>query len=398
MLGLGLGLARAPTLSVRGGTALDRILGAGGRDYAFWDAAFRDGMFSEPVGPTPAVASGDAPGLWIDIGRRKRRPLASVLAGSPQLMTNAGFAGGLSGWTTVNGASVQLGDGWVRVSTTADGAAGRLRQVFPTEVGALYAVTFQSREGTGGRPILRVMTVDGGSTSTLSYVSKIDGIETVYFVSTDAVNTRVMLYAPGTALGNYADFRFCEVRRVPGRFGIQPTAGYKPVLQATGLKFDGIDDNLMTDWCAQAGANCILAHIDLPTGPGIDQFISGSQGPAATDRFRIGVQAGTGKVLTGLGTQIATATSGPDVRGTTAIVGLAFDGTTATVFVNDAVTNTFAQGGSQPNPTVPVCLGAVNINGTVTNWFSGAIRRIALGRVAPTLAQYLAIRAEWLQS
>lgn len=397
MIGLRLGFASAPTLSARGGSALDRILGTGGLDYAFWDAGFRDGLFTDAIGPTPAAANGDAPGLWIDIGRRRRRTLPAALAGSPQLVANADFAGGVTGWTAPNGAAAAQGDGWMRVSSTDGSTSGRLRQIIPTDVGALYAVTYQCRAGTGGRPRLQVQVTDNPTGPVMTRTPPADGVETVYFVSTDATNTRVVLYAPNNTIGSYADYRLCEVRKVPGHYGIQPTAGYKPVLQAQGVRFDGLDDSLLTDWYARAGANCILAQVDVPAAPSGDQFIAGAMASSG-DRFRIGIQASTGKALAALGAQLITATAGPDLRGSTAVVGLAFDGANASVFVNDAVTNAFAQGSDLPTTTIPSRLGAANSNGTATGYFGGAIRRVAFGRVAPTLAHYLAIRADWLNA
>lgn len=395
MLGLGLGLARAPTLSARNETALSRILGAGGLDFAVWDSTFRDGLFAEPNGPTAAVTTGDALGLWVDSGRRKRRALASTLAVAPQLITNAGLAAGLAGWTTISGSATQLGDGWIRVASTDGSTAGRLRQIIPTEVGALYALTVQSRQGAGGRPIVRVQTSDSPSTAVLSRTTVADGTETVFFVTTSADLTRVLLSAPTSTVGAYADFCLCELRKVPGHYAVQPTAGYKPVLQPQGAKFDGLDDNLLTDWYAQTGPNCIIAQVDMPAAPSSDQFIAGASELSA-GRFRLGIQGTTGKVVVAVGAKLVTAAGSPDLRGTSAIIGFGLDGALANVFVNDAIVASFDQSGNLPTTTIPSRIGAVSNNGSANGYFSGTLKRIAFGRVSPTLAQFNAIRAEWL--
>lgn len=41
-------------------------------------------------------------------------------------------------------------------------------------------------------------------------------------------------------------------------------------------------------------------------------------------------------------------------------------------------------------------IGAVNGNRSASGYFGGTVRRIAFGRVSPTLAQFNAIRSEWL--
>jgi hypothetical protein len=395
MLGLGLGLVGPTTLSARNETALSRILGAGGLDFAVWDSAFRDGLFSEPTGPTAISANGDAPGLWIDAGRRKRRVLAAALTSAPQLIANPAFANGLTNWSTPNGSAALLADGWARVSSTDGSTSGRMRQIFPTEVGALYAVTVQSRQGVGGRPIIRVQTSDNPATAVLSRTAAADGIETIFFVSTSADLMRVLLYVPTSTVGAYADFRFCEVRKVPGHYAIQPTAGYKPVLQASGAKFDGLDDNLLTDWYAQVGANCLLAQVEVPAAPGGDQFIAGTS-DASAGRFLIGIQASSGKAIVAVGSAARTAAASPDLRGQSAMIGFGFDGTTANVFVNDALVDSFDQSGNLPTTSVPSRIGALNSAGTAAGYFGGTIRRLAFGRLSPTIAQYRAIRSEWL--
>lgn len=390
------GTQRAALLgTARRQAAVDSILGAGGLDYAYWDATFRDGLYSEPIGPTVIGANGDAPGLWIDAGQRKRRPLASALAAAMQLVANPDFSSGLAGWSTPNGSSALLGDGWVRVTSTDGTTSGRLRQIIPTEVGALYAVTFQSRSGTGGRPILRVQTSDNPATAVLSRMAAADGTETVFFVSTSATLMRVLLYVPTSTVGAYADFRSCEVRKVPGHFALQPTASYKPNLQDAGMAFDGGDDRMSSDWLCGAAANCAIIDMTVPASLAAPQTPFGVHD--GNGRYRLDINSTTGYLSSAVGNDIVKGAISSDVRGRRAIAAVTCNGAAGRVMLDALDSGEFVQSGA-PSTVGALAIGAYSAGAGFGNFFGGSIRRLAFGRTYLSPDQFQAIRAEWLKS
>lgn len=184
-----------------------------------------------------------------------------------------------------------------------------------------------------------------------------------------------------------------NVREKSPHFANQSVAAQRPVLQPEGLKGDGSDDNLLTDWFAQAGANCIIAQVTVPASLGAqDQFILGAD-EGTGPKFRIGLQASTGRVVVSLGGTVAYI-FGSDLRGQAAIIGIGCDGANVTCFANGD-TGGFVQSG-QPTLTVPSRLGCRNSSGTPASFFGGSIKRSAFGKTALTLEQFQTIRAEWL--
>lgn len=170
----------------------------------------------------------------------------------------------------------------------------------------------------------------------------------------------------------------------------QSSSTFKPQYQSTGAKFDGSDDNLLSDWRAQAGENCIIAQLDLPaTG---NFMIVGSQVSGAS-RFLLRLTTG-GQVAAGVGSD-SSLTGVSDLRSSSPIVGVSFDGNTVRLFVNAATELTAAQNGA-PNSTLGQIIGGLNNSGTPNSFFPGSIKRLAFGKKAITLAQFQQIRSQWL--
>lgn len=156
----------------------------------------------------------------------------------------------------------------------------------------------------------------------------------------------------------------------------QATSSFRPQYQAAGAKFDGSDDNLLTDWLAQAGANCLFVRATVPATVSATQVMLGAQDAGATNRFWLGVTTG-GLPYCGLGAS-ATQIAGYDIRGREVVFGVTCNGSTIRVYLDGALILSQSQNGA-PTTTVPLRLGASAIAATVINYFAGGIRKAVAG-------------------
>lgn len=183
-----------------------------------------------------------------------------------------------------------------------------------------------------------------------------------------------------------------NVRQKAPHFASQSVGGSRPVLQANGLTFDVLDDNLLADWLTQAGANSLVAQVTVPAVIGATQFLSGSAANSFTNNFFIGF-ATSGQIRFNLA-GMSTTNVGSDYRGQTLILGMSADGNSK-VFAGTEEVYAAPQSGLFGG-SVPVRIGCLNNDGVAANFFGGSIKRIAFGKTALTLEQYQTIRAEWL--
>lgn len=387
-LGMGAYLGSAALLGNSGGggpfRVTDSVLGAGGLDYAMFDSSpsAYDRMWQESTGQTPAALASPV-GLLLDRGKQAAKTFAQVMAGQPQIVPNNDFTDGLNGWL-VNASfpnTVTVEAGGARIIT--DGTNTGITATVPTTTGKLLMATIVvaavvsgglNFAGDGGVVIGTAMTAPGTYTR-------------FYFAAKNSERAEVKRNSGATNVL----VRSVSVKEVSARCASQASAGARPVLQSDGWKYDGSDDNHLTDWLAQAGANCILAKISAPASIAATQVIAGHL-DSATTYCMLGLSA-AGTVRIAVGSNVAN--YGPDIRGQSAVVGVSFNAGSGKVFVNDSDFD-FTYTGT-PSTSLPFRLGAGTTVGLgATSFFSGASDLVSLSRTALTPAQFQQIRAEWL--
>lgn len=200
-----------------------------------------------------------------------------------------------------------------------------------------------------------------------------------------------MIVGNGVSLDQTFDIYMPSWRPITGFAGYQATGTAQPKRQADGAKFDGGDDNLLTQFKARSGSNFLAARVSVPATLGAEQVIAGLSG-SGTDRLQLAIDT-SGRVCAGVGSNSVTTHVGTtDLRGREVTVGVSVDGTTVKLFADAAEEYTGAQAGA-PSTTVPLRLGANNNNGTASSFWAGAIKRLAGGHDALDLTQYQRVRS-----
>lgn len=371
--GVGIGLGPAGDIAAVGVDYIDQILGVGGLDYGLFDFRKTDRLFQEAVGPTPADDNGELIGLGIGAEKQGSKTFATVMAG--QSDTSGPFTSNI-------GAVVYTGG--VATYTNATTGNGILTAISSITLGKLYAITFRVVSISSGS--LRAYAGSGGGGPTITT----PGTYTAYLIAAGSTQVSIIAFAAGTD----AVVDSISVKAVPAHYAVQTGAGsLKPQLQAKGMQGDGSDDNLLTDWLAQAGANCIVLQASVPATLATMLIIAGAQDASSTNKFWLGVNV-NGFLICGLGPNTMTV-SATDNRGTDVVMALTCDGTTVKVFVNNAETYSSAQVGV-PTTVTALRLGALNANGAAALFWPGSIRRSAFGKKMITLAEFLRIRSQWL--
>jgi len=187
-----------------------------------------------------------------------------------------------------------------------------------------------------------------------------------------------------------------NVRQKPPHYASQATSGQRPILQSDGVKFDGISHNLLTDWFAQAGANCIIFLGTPPAGLSSLGLVAGVSGASGAERFFVGFDAG-GLLVGGVGGNSVVNIKGAiDRRGQRTFGAIVCNGSTVRLIDGMEQVYSNTQIGA-PILTVPFAVGAKRAVQNVSDTFLGvALEKIAFAKVAPTLAEIQSIRAEWL--
>jgi len=218
----------------------------------------------------------------------------------------------------------------------------------------------------------------------------VDGVDSAAVASVDLTNQQL---EPGAVATAYIATGSIPIT-LPGNQAVQATAGFKPAYQAAGAKFDASDDNLLTGYLAQAGANCIIAYVDVPATLAATQVVAGASGASAN---RVFVAFNTsGQLCAGVGSDSTTTVVGTtDWRGQTVVVALSFDGTTVNLYAGTASEYSAAQN-STPTTTIPFRIGALNNNGTAGSFCAHYVKRLLVARQALTLAQFKSIRSQLL--
>ncbi|HEX6376952.1 MAG TPA: hypothetical protein VFZ91_14665 [Allosphingosinicella sp.] len=121
----------------------------------------------------------------------------------PELVVNGTFDSGTTGWTAVNGATLSVVGGALRVT---NGANGRAYQVVATVIGQTYQVSATIGGGTADR-LIRVGTSQGAA----SYTAFTGTGGTATFVAT-TTNTYITLMLNSADAGKYGDFDNVSLR------------------------------------------------------------------------------------------------------------------------------------------------------------------------------------------
>ena len=402
-LSFGLGLPAAPKKGV--GVSLIPFM-AGQSDGFWYDFSKTDRLFQENVGPTPAATANVVIGLALSQRLWAGQTLAQVVASqTPTLQddfssyadTAAMVAAGWDKRAATSG-TVTLSSGAFQFTSAAAGlssGAGKLVSGFT--VGRCYQLTGRIRMVSGGGSVsLGLRNSDGGGGSSMVIAApSVAGTSfeqvTAYWVATQTTAHVALIPSVAAATAELDDIRISDVSRYPAT---QSAAGFKPKYQTTGAVFDASDDNLLTSYVAQNGANFIVAYLDVPASIPATQVVAGASGSSANRCFL--AFNTSGQLCAGVGSQSTTTVVGTtDWRGQTVVVGLSLDGSTVKLFAGSAEEYTAAQAGT-PTTSIPFRVGALNNNGTAGSFSGVAMKRLLVGRQALTLTQFNSIRSQLL--
>lgn len=364
----------------------------------FWyDFGQTDRLFQDAFGGNPADDAGEVIGLALSSRLWNGRTLAQQIAQATELAVNGDFSGGSTGWTDASTAPATFAvTGGQGVLTSSGGSRARARQTaaYATEVGRSYRLALNLVSLTSSANLLLNVgtAAGGGQIANDALLSGAIGLREYFFTAT-TTTTFVQLANSLTGVATFDDLSVKEVSRYPAT---QATGTFKPTFQATGAKFDGTDDNLLTGYVAQAAAsgNFLVARVSVPATLGGTQIIAGANDSGGANPFRLGITtAGALRATVGAGSTLDS--TGIDLRGTETVVGLSYDGARVRIFAGQAQVGDFAETGAI-STTVPFRLGSRNDNGTAATFFAGSIRSILAGRQALETARFNQIAAALL--
>jgi hypothetical protein len=356
------------------------------------DTTKTDRFYQESTGITLAASVTDPMGIALDQrlwGGRTYDAYLDTLANlisQPVALENVY-------WSVGGGASITATAG-----TAPDGSSTARTLNFG---GGTASALFRNALGTAGtihanRVWLRSTTVSGtikfglGDGSSLPQKTLTTSWQQFKISPLMAGNPGVQIRRDNAGQLNEVEVWTEEFKLVPGNAGTQASGTLKPLLQTTGAKFDGSDDNWLTPFLAQNGANFIVARALVPASISAAQVIAGASG-AAANRCFLAIDT-SGRVCGGVGSDSTTTIVGTsDLRGTDVVVGISLDGTTVKLFANTAEEYSAVQN-STPTVAVPFRIGANNNNGTAGSFFGGSVKRIVGGYDSLTLDKFKQIR------
>ena len=345
------------SLNTGGGFSLAAFMAA--QADGFWfDFGQTDRLFQEPCGPTPADDPNEVIGLALSQRLWNGQARAAYLAGQPNLATvttQAAVAIGGPATTSYNVSSV-LTVGWT------------------------YEIRFDVSGYSGSGSVGILGPFNRFEPDLVGESISSNGTVTVY--ATAQLAAEVTLFSRST---NTCTFTNISVKEVTRRPAFQSTASFKPKFQTVGATFDGSDDNLLTGYLAGA-ANFIVAKVTFPASPAGTQIIAGANDSGGANPFRLGLTVG-GALRATVGAGSTLDSTGIDLRGSTTVVGLTYDGATVRIFANGSQVGSFAETGTITT-AVPFRLGARNDNGTAATFFGGSIKSIVAGREFIDLARF----------
>jgi hypothetical protein len=381
--------------SGKGNDALDTILGAGGLDYAYIDFAATDRLYQVYAGLTPADDPSEVIGLGIGKYKQGRKTLRQVMLSQPELIPDPELNDAAAWSDSDQGTGVSTISGGQIVLNGPDfnnRAERGLATPFATVAGRLYQIEADCISTLTQNFILPFTSTGTAIGTAADYrPNAASGTVLFYFVATTA-SSRIVLR--GQAGANFTVSRL-SVKEVPAKYATQATASYKPTYQTAGAKFDATDDYLSSTWYSQNGENSIIAQIAVPASISAAQVIAGSSGAAGADALFFGINT-LGKLAASVGSQAFSSIVGAtDFRGTSAVVALSVSATTVSLFAGSAVEYSGAPAGSI-NSTIAHFVGARNANCGALNFFGGNVKKIAFGRKAISLPEFVQIKNQWL--
>ncbi len=346
---------------------------AGQSDGADYEFARADRLYQDPTGSTPVTGTNQEVGLVLDQRLWSDKTLDAHLAVQSELVTNGTFDVDTAGWTASSGTFTASGG----VATKTASVTSYATMPITTVVGRLYRATATILSGSSNSSILKVRKSD--NTTVSSNVLDIVGVEngsisaprtgTLFFVAT-ATTTYLAIQGNG---GHTLSVDNISVKAVGGYPATQATQSFRPKLQAAGALYDGNDDRLLTNYVAGSGPGFMVLRTLVPASVSGVQIVFGAAGAGnlyigfGSNRWRMGVG---GNDYTGA----------TDINGQDVVLGLSWDGAgNARLFQFGQLMTTATYTGSHP-AAIPLAIGAVNNNGTVSNFYAGSATRALAGR------------------
>lgn len=359
-------------------------------DFSYTDRHFQDtsGLtLADDAGENIAIASDSA--LWAG------KTFAALVASQPELVSNGDF-GSLTGWSGLS-ATLVGGEAQITGVGPLNGSAVNwfsqlnvcVRYKFYS---VAYDATFISTAGSleAGHGYLARLTItsasNGGVKATYGYYAQADSVS--------SGQDRMTFAASASSIWKVDNV---SVKLVPGSHGLQTSSGLQGKRQAGGVcRYDGSDDNHLTEFKAQNGAMTLLYHGTVPASLAASQMVLGASGSSA-NRCWLAITT-AGFIAAGVGSEsTATIAGTTDVRGKTIVAALTFDGTTVKLFlrVDGVVTQEYsAAQSSTPTTTIPFRLGAYNNNGTAAGFAAVDAKSLKAAHKAMTLADFTSIAAQ----
>lgn len=370
--------ADVPLALIEGVGSLLSLFANGEDGLLFENFSELDELFTTTQMLTAVASDGNTVGVAMSDSQWAGKSLSQVRAEAAELVNTATQS-------LVKASGSLSAGGWNFTSTGT--FAGFKQATSSNPVGSVAASNIDWSGNDEGRSV----NTDFGGGLGPAYGSgasggPIDGLN-ICSVDISALN----IFLNPTASGDTTAFmRLNSLKRLPGTHAWQATAGARPLWKANSgkpyLLFDGSNDNLLTGYVAQAGANCIIAKVQVPASLAATQIIAGAQGSGA-NRYFLGFDT-SGRLIGGVGSDDETVIKGSnDLRGLSVTVGLSFDGTTVKLFEELAEVYSASQN-STPTTTIPLRIAARNNNGTADDFAAINLFGLVVARQMLTLDDF----------
>lgn len=232
-------MIRRRRLSMIGGTPpwLPSDLFALANPGGWWDFSSNDGLWQDAAGTTPVTALGQPIGLALEKSRWGGKTYAQVMAEQPELLPNSFSSGN---WNIVDGlSSISSGTLHLLSNSVTSGAIFYATNGSPYNASKAHEVELVVSDFVKGG--VRVWTGSG-------YTSGFTSNGTFKFKVVFPSDQHIRVY--GATTDNDLKVRI-SIKEIPGNHAYQTTSGSRPLWQeddngARGLKFDGVDDFLVT--------------------------------------------------------------------------------------------------------------------------------------------------------
>lgn len=215
-------VGRVGLRSVFGGSSWTPVqLFSAGEQGVWYDPSDFSTMFQDSAGRTPVTGVEQPVGLILD----KSRGLAT----GAELVTNGTFSGGTTtGWTSVNGSTLSVVNGFLRVTNGATNF-GAAQQIITTVVGKTYKLTFTVGTQTGTSSAWIGSTLGGIEYQDFDFITS--GNYTLIFTAT-TTTTYLRFQNRQTTIGNISDFDNISVYEIQTNPAKQATSTKRPLLSA----------------------------------------------------------------------------------------------------------------------------------------------------------------------